>query len=75
MNMRTGGDHLMEDEVDFAGFKEFAKLQGYDLKRTMRTTGITTELGVGPATFYYDNTEHAWRGWANRPHTSKEQNK
>jgi hypothetical protein len=60
------------DDIDYEGFIKFAKLQGYNLKRTIETSGITTELGIGPATFYYDNTEHAWRGWANRTQKTKE---
>ncbi|MEX3983944.1 hypothetical protein AB4Y45_33705 [Paraburkholderia sp. EG287A] len=48
-------------------FHRFSKQQGYDLTTCEEKNSITTENGIGPATFWKDATEHAWRGWANRP--------
>ena len=49
--------------TELQDFKVFAKEQGYNLLTTRETETIATENGVGPATFYSDATEHAWRGW------------
>ena len=54
------------DEIR-AAFKKFAKPQGYDLTTCAEKDSISTEGGLSPATFWTDATEHAWRGWANRP--------
>lgn len=51
----------------YAAFKQFALGQGYDLTTCEEKGCLTTSAGVGPATFWNDATEHAWRGWANRP--------
>jgi len=49
--------------TEFEDFKVFAKQQGYSLVTTKEKGTIATENGVGPATFYSDAAEHAWRGW------------
>ncbi|RQR65464.1 hypothetical protein DIE18_03155 [Burkholderia sp. Bp9125] len=63
--------------VVYDDFRLFAHGQGYDLTTCEEKGSITTLAGVGPATFWNDATEHAWRGWANRPasaqHRSREQ--
>lgn len=48
-------------------FDAFAKQQGYNLMTCAELGSIKTHGGIGPATFWSDDTEHAWRGWANRP--------
>jgi len=53
--------------VVYDDFRQFARGQGYDLTTCAEKGGITTLTGVGPATFWNDATEHAWRGWAHRP--------
>lgn len=53
--------------VGGADFSAFAKQQGYDLTTCAYHGSITTADGVGPATYWNDDTEHAWRGWANKP--------
>ena len=53
--------------VVYDDFRLFAHGQGYDLTTCEEKGSITTLAGVGPATFWHDATEHAWRGWANRP--------
>ena len=44
-------------------WERFAKQQGYDLTTTGEMRTITTHGGTGPATYFSDASEHAWRGW------------
>ncbi|MBK3780308.1 hypothetical protein G3A43_08560 [Paraburkholderia aspalathi] len=58
---------LPAHEEAMASFRKFAKQQGYPVITCAEMDTIVTADGLGPATFYRDRTEHAWRGWANRP--------
>jgi hypothetical protein len=51
---------------DRKGFEAFAVQQGLALNPVPADT-CCTRRGVGPATYLEDETEFAWRGWANRP--------
>ncbi|MBR7942321.1 hypothetical protein [Burkholderia cenocepacia] len=48
-----------------AAFVQFAKQQGYDLTTCEQKGVISTRCGIGPSTYWNEDTEHAWRGWAN----------
>ena len=47
------------------GFQEFARMQGLNITPTDPHT-LTSRKGLFPATYFEDETEYAWRGWANR---------
>ncbi|QRE00446.1 hypothetical protein [Burkholderia phage BCSR52] len=55
-----------------AAFAQFAKQQGYDLTTCEQKGVISTRYGLGPSTYWNEDTEHAWRGWANARFSANE---